>query len=183
MVAIKQLGTNGGGWYGPNSAVPLENPTPLANLLQTVSIILPPVAIVFMVGYFTRRPRFGVMALGVMTVVSVSLVVAVVAAENGPNPAFSGLSAPGPNWEGKETRFGPTASALWATLTTQTSNGSVNAMHDSFSPLAGAVPLIGMLINETYGVVGVGFLSFLIFLFIAVFIAGLMVGRTPARAF
>ena len=179
MVAIKQLGTNGGGWFGPNSAVPLENPTPLANLFETISIILLPVAIVFMVGTFTRRPRFGVMALGVMTVISVVLAVAVIGAENGPNPAFQELAATGPNWEGKEIRFGPTPSALWATLTTQTSNGSVNAMHDSFTPLGGVVPIIGMLINETYGGIGVGFLNFLIFLFIAVFIAGLMVGRTP----
>ncbi len=173
MVAIKQLGTNGGGWYGPNSAVPLENPTQLSNLFQNVSIILLPVAVVFMVGYFTRRPRFGMMALGVMTVVSALLVVGAVAAENTANPAFSGLAAPGPNVEGKETRFGPTASALWATLTTQTSNGSVNAMHDSFTPL------VGMLINETYGGIGVGFINFLVFLFVTVFIAGLMVGRTP----
>ena len=179
MVAIKQLGTNGGGWYGPNSAVPLENPTPLSNLLESVSIILLPVAVVFMVGRSTRRPRFGIMALGVMTVVSVVLVVAAVAAENTANPAFSGLAAAGPNMEGKETRFGPTASALWATLTTQTSNGSVNSMHDSMTPLGGLLPLTGMLINETYGGIGVGFINFLVFLFITVFIAGLMVGRTP----
>ena len=179
MVAIKQLGTNGGGWYGPNSAVPLENPTPLSNLLQSVSIILLPVAIVFMVGRFTRRPRFGMMALGVMTVVSVVLVVAAVAAENTANPAFAGLAATGPNMEGKETRFGPTASALWATLTTQTSNGSVNSVHDSMTPLGGLLPLAGMLINETYGGIGVGFINFLVFLFVTVFIAGLMVGRTP----
>lgn len=178
-VAIKQLGTNGGGWYRPNSAVPLKNPTPLSNLLQNVSIILLPVAVIFMVGRSTRRPRFGMMALGVMTVVSVVLVVAAVAAENTANPAFTGLAAPGPNMEGKETRFGPTASALWATLTTQTSNGSVNSVHDSMTPLGGLMPLAGMLINETYGGVGVGFINFLVFLFVTVFIAGLMVGRTP----
>ncbi len=179
MVAIKQLGTNGGGWYGPNSAVPLENPTPLSNLLQTVAIVLIPVAIVFMVGYFTKRKRFGLLAMSVMTVLSVVLAVTVIAAENGANPAFAGLASAGPNWEGKEVRFGPTPSALWATLTTQTSNGSVNAMHDSFTPIGGMVPMIGMLINETYGGIGVGFINFLVFLFIAVFIAGLMVGRTP----
>lgn len=179
MVAIKQLGTNGGGWYGPNSAVPLENPTPLSNLLESVSIILVPIAIVFMVGYFTRRKRFGVMILSVMTVMSICLAVTVIGAENGSNAAFQGLAAAGPNLEGKEVRFGATPSALWATLTTQTSNGSVNAMHDSFTPLGGMVPLIGMLINETYGGWGVGLINFLIFLFITVFIAGLMVGRTP----
>ncbi len=179
MVAIKQLGTNGGGWYGPNSTVPLENPTRLSNLLETVAIILMPIAIVFMTGYFTGRRRFGVMILSVMVVTSVLLTVTVIGAENGANRAFAGLAAPGPNMEGKEVRFGPTASALWATLTTQTSNGSVNAMHDSFTPLGGMVLMIGMLINETYGGWGVGVINFLLFVLLAVFIAGLMVGRTP----
>ncbi len=179
MVAIKQLGTNGGGWYGPNSAVPLENPTALSNLFETVSIILLPIAIVFMTGYFLKRRGVGMMILSVMTLSSVLLTVAVVAAENQPNPAFSGLATPSANMEGKEVRFGTTASALWGTLTTQTSNGSVNAMHDSFTPLGGMVPLLGMLINETYGGVGVGMINFFLFLVITVFIAGLMVGRTP----
>jgi potassium-transporting ATPase potassium-binding subunit len=179
MVAIKQLGTNGGGWYGPNSAVPLENPTPLSNLFETVAIILLPIAIVFMTGYFLKRRGVGMMILSVMTLSSIFLTVAVVAAENQPNPAFAGLAAEGANLEGKEVRFGATASALWGTLTTQTSNGSVNSMHDSFSPLGGMVPLLGMLINETYGGVGVGLINFFLFLFLTVFIAGLMVGRTP----
>jgi potassium-transporting ATPase potassium-binding subunit len=179
MVAIKQLGTNGGGWYGPNSAVPLENPTPLSNLLETIAIILLPIAIVFMTGYFLKRRGVGMMILSVMTLSSILLTVAVVAAENQPNAAFAGLAAQGANMEGKEVRFGATASALWATLTTQTSNGSVNAMHDSFTPLGGMIPLVGMLINETYGGVGVGMINFFLFLVITVFIAGLMVGRTP----
>jgi potassium-transporting ATPase potassium-binding subunit len=179
MVAIKQLGTNGGGWYGPNSAVPLENPTPLSNLFETVAIILLPIAIVFMTGYFLKRRGVGMMILSVMTLSSIFLTVAVVAAENQPNPAFAGLAAEGANLEGKEVRFGATASALWGTLTTQTSNGSVNSMHDSFSPLGGMVPLLGMLINETYGGVGVGLINFFLFLFLPVFLAGLMVGRTP----
>ncbi len=179
MVAIKQLGTNGGGWYGPNSAVPLENPTALSNLFQTIALILLPIAIVFMTGYFLKRRGVGRMILSVMTLSSILLTVAVVAAENQPNAAFSGLAAQGVNMEGKEVRFGATASALWATLTTQTSNGSVNAMHDSFTPLGGMVPLLGMLINETYGGVGVGMINFFLFLVITVFIAGLMVGRTP----
>ncbi len=179
MVAIKQLGTNGGGWYGPNSAVSLENPTALSNLFEIVAIILLPIAIVFMTGYFLKRRGVGMTILSVMTLSSILLTVAVVAAENQPNPAFAGLAAPGANMEGKEVRFGATASALWGTLTTQTSNGSVNAMHDSFTPLGGMVPLVGMLINETYGGVGVGMINFFLFLVITVFIAGLMVGRTP----
>ena len=179
MVAIKQLGTNGGGWYGPNSAVPLENPTALSNLFETIAIILLPIAIVFMTGYFLKRHGFGMMVLSVMTVSSMILTVAVVGAENQPNAAFAKLSAPSVNMEGKETRFGATASALWGTLTTQTSNGSVNAMHDSFTPLGGMIPLIGMLINETYGGVGVGLINFFVFLIVTVFVAGLMVGRTP----
>jgi K+-transporting ATPase ATPase A chain len=119
------------------------------------------------------------MILSVMTLSSILLTVAAVAAENQPNAAFTGLATPGPNMEGKEVRFGATASALWGTLTTQTSNGSVNSMHDSFAPLGGMIPLIGMLINETYGGVGVGMINFFLFLVITVFIAGLMVGRTP----
>jgi K+-transporting ATPase ATPase A chain len=179
MVAIKQLGTNGGGWYGPNSAVPLENPTPLSNLLQTISIILIPVAGIFMVGYFLRRPRFGVMVLGVMTLLSAVLMIIVVGTGTQPNPAFAGLAAPGPNMEGVETRFGPVASQIWATLTTQTSNGSVNVMHDSMNPLALIVPFVGMWLNLIFGGDGVGFLNFFITLIVTVFIAGLMVGRTP----
>ena len=179
MVAIKQLGTNGGGWYGPNSAVPLENPTPLANLFETISLILIPVASIFMAGYFLRRPRFGLMVLGVMTLLSAVLVLAVVPNASQPNPAFAGLAAPGANLEGVEQRLGPLASSLWASLTTQTSNGSVNAMHDSLNPLAGLVPMLGMWLNLIYGGDGVGFLNFFIYLIVTVFIAGLMVGRTP----
>jgi potassium-transporting ATPase potassium-binding subunit len=179
MVAIKQLGTNGGGWYGPNSTVPLENPTAFSNLLETLALILIPVAIVFMTGYFTGRKGFGIMILSVMTVTSVLLVVPVVGLENQANTAFTGLAADTANMEGKEVRFGATASALWATLTTQTSNGSVNAMHDSFTPLGGMIAMLGMLINETYGGIGVGLINFFVFLVITVFIAGLMVGRTP----
>ena len=138
MVAIKQLGTNGGGWYGPNSSVPLENPTPFSNMLQSVAIILLPVALLFMLGYFTGHKRFAIMIVAVMTLISASFTALVVHSENQPNAAFVELAAPGANYEGKEVRFGASASALWGTLTTQTSNGSVNAMHDSFNPLGGA---------------------------------------------
>ncbi len=179
MVAIKQLGTNGGGWYGPNSAVPLENPTGLSNLLECVSIILLPVALVFALGTFLRRPRFGVMILGVMSLLSAVLTFAVILAERAPNPALAGLAAAGPNLEGKELRFGADATALWASFTTSSSNGSVNGMHDSFSALGGLVPQINMFLNDIYGGLGVGFINMFLFVVLTVFIAGLMVGRTP----
>ncbi len=179
MVAVKQLFTNGGGWYGPNSAVPLENPTPISNLIETVAIILVPVALVIMAGYLTGRRRLAVMILAVMTTLSAGLSGLAIYAENQPNAAFAGLAADGPNLEGKEVRFGAPATALWGSLTTQTSNGSVNGMHDSFNPLGGASALLGMFINATYGGVGVGLINFLLFLLLAVFLGSLMVGRSP----
>jgi len=179
MVAIKQLGTNGGGWYGPNSAVPLENPTPLSNLFETVGIVLVPMAIVFMLGRFTRRPKLTLLTLGVMGFFSVAFIGVAVWSEAQPNAAAAGLAAVGPNMEGKEQRFGPTASALWSTLTTQTSNGSVNAMHDSLNPAAGLVAVSGMLINAVWGGVGCGLVGFLVYVLVAVFLSGLMTGRTP----
>jgi K+-transporting ATPase ATPase A chain len=179
MVAIKQLGTNGGGWYGPNSAVPLENPTPLSNLFELISIALLPVAIVFMIGRFTRRPKLTLLTLGVMAAFSFSFITAAVWSEGQPNAAVSGLAVDGPNMEGKEQRFGPNSSALWSTLTTQTSNGSVNAMHDSLNPVAGLVAMSGMLINAVWGGVGCGLVNFLVYLLVTVFLSGLMIGRTP----
>ncbi len=179
MVAIKQLGTNGGGWYGPNSAVPLENPTPLSNLLQMIAILLIPVASVFMVGFFTHRPRFGVSIMGCMVLLSAALTFFMLVTALEPNHAFKGLAASSANMEGVEQRFGATLSALWATWTTQTSNGSVNAMMDSLNPLAGLVPMVGMWLNVTFGGDGVGLLNFFTYLIVTVFIAGLMVGRTP----
>lgn len=179
MVAIKQLGTNGGGWYGPNSAVPLENPTPVSNFIETVAIILLPVAIVFMAGYLSGRRRLAALVLGVMLVMSFGLSGLAIWSENQPNAAFSGLSAVGPNMEGKEIRFGPTASALWGSFTTQTSNGSVNAMHDSFNPGGGISTLMGMFINATFGGVGVGLINFILFLLLAAFLGSLMIGRSP----
>lgn len=179
MVAIKQLGTNGGGWYGPNSSNPLENPTPLSNVIETVSIILLPMAIVVMSGYLLDRRRFALMSLSVMGVLSLAFVFATVYSELQPNAAFAGLSAEGANMEGKEVRFGPELSALWGTLTTQTSNGSVNSMHDSFNPLGGLMTRAGMLVNAIWGGVGVGFINFLVYVWITVFLAGLMIGRTP----
>lgn len=179
MVATKQLGTNGGGWYGPNSAVPLENPTPLSNAIETVSIVLIPLAVVFMLGPFTGRRRLTALVFGVMATLSVVSIGTAVYSERQPSAAVAGLAAPGPNLEGKEVRFGAPASALWAALTTQTSNGSVNAMHDSLNPLAGTVTLVNMLINAIWGGIGCGLVGFLVFLLLSIFIAGLMIGRTP----
>ncbi|MGM9320935.1 potassium-transporting ATPase subunit KdpA [Deinococcus aquaticus] len=179
MVAIKQLGTNGGGWYGPNSSTPLENPTPLSNLASMVSLILFPVSLVIASGVFLNRRRFGAALLGVMTVTSVALTTGAVLAERQPNAALLGLAAPGGNMEGKEVRLGTDATALWASLTTQTSNGSVNGMHDSLNPLGGLVPQLGMFLNDVYGGIGVGMINMLVFVILTVFIAGLMVGRTP----
>ncbi len=179
MVAIKQLGTNGGGWYGPNSAVPLENPTPVSNFVETIAIVLIPIALVIMAGYLTGRRRLALSILGVMLTLSAALTGLNVWSENQPNAAFAGLAAEGPNLEGKEVRFGATATALWGSFTTQTSNGSVNGMHDSFNPLGGASTLMDMFINATFGGVGVGLINYLLFLLLAVFLGSLMVGRSP----
>ncbi|MBK5942233.1 potassium-transporting ATPase subunit KdpA [Halochromatium roseum] len=179
MVAIKQVGTNGGGWYGPNSSVPLENPTPVSNVVETVAIVLIPMALVFMAGYLTGRRRLTLLVMGVMLSMSVVLTGINIWSENQPNASFAGLAAEGPNLEGKEVRFGATATALWGSFTTQTSNGSVNGMHDSFNPLGGAATLMDMFINATFGGVGVGLINFLLFLLLAVFLGSLMVGRSP----
>ncbi len=174
MVAIKQLGTNGGGWYGPNSAVPLENPTPLSNLLQTLAIVLVPVSIAFMVGPFTGRRRFAGLVLGTMLTLSLVSAGFAVWAE-----AHSSTVQDIALMEGKEVRLGAEPSALWAALTTQTSNGSVNSMHDSLAPLTGLVVLSNMLINAIWGGIGCGLQQFLVYLMLSVFLAGLMTGRTP----
>ncbi|WP_233280293.1 potassium-transporting ATPase subunit KdpA [Rheinheimera mangrovi] len=179
MVAIKQLGTNGGGWYGPNSSNPLENPTPVANAIETIALVLIPMAIVFMAGGLLRQRGFAKMSLAVMGFLSLLCVAAAIYSEQQPNAAFSGLAEQAGNMEGKEVRFGTDLSALWATLTTQTSNGSVNAMHDSLNPVAALVTRSGMLINAIWGGIGCGFVNFIVYVWIAVFIAGLMIGRTP----
>ena len=175
MVAVKQLGTNGGGWYGPNSAVPLENPTPLSNLLETLALVLVPVAVTFMVGPFTGRRKFTALVFGSMLLMSLLSTGAGILLEG---HAAASTATPA-LMEGKEVRFGADASALWATLTTQTSNGSVNAMHDSLAPLTGLVTLGNMLVNAIWGGIGCGLQQFLVYLMLAVFLAGLMTGRTP----
>ncbi|MGB4849704.1 MAG: potassium-transporting ATPase subunit KdpA, partial [Saprospiraceae bacterium] len=181
MIAIKQLGTNGGGYFGANSAVPLENPDYLTNILENISIILIPIALVFALGYFLKRKKLAWMVFGVMTAGFILLVIPTIHYEMGGNPAIEkmGITQPLGSMEGKEVRFGPAASALWEITTTVTSNGSVNSMHDSSMPLSGMNAMLGMMVNAFYDGVGVGFLNFYIFIIIAVFISGLMVGRTP----
>jgi len=181
MIAIKQVGTNGGGWYGANSAHPLENPNYFTNIVENTSIILIPIAIVFALGYYLNKKKLAWVIFGVMTVGFLMMVIPSIVAETGGNPAIAhlGVNQPGGSMEGKEVRFGPAASAFWGVTTTVTSNGSVNAMHDSMMPVSGIAQLFDMMINAFYGGVGVGYLNFYIFIIIAVFISGLMVGRTP----
>ncbi len=174
MVAAKQLGTNGGGWYGPNSSMPLENPTPLSNALELIGILLIPIAVVFMLGAFTGRKRLAALVFGCMLAMSSVSIAATVWLEGHSATAASPLLM-----EGKEVRFGADGTGLWAAITTQVSNGSVNGMHDSLSPLAGAVPMVNMLINAIWGGIGCGLQQFIVYLLLGVFLAGLMTGRTP----
>ncbi len=174
MVAVKQLGTNGGGWYGPNSSVPLENPTPFSNLLETLALILIPVSVAFMVGPFARRRKLTALVFGTMLLMSLASSGLAIWSEG-----HSATAAGAALMEGKEVRFGADPSALWAALTTQTSNGSVNAMHDSLAPLTGMVAMTDMLINAIWGGIGCGLQQFLVYLLLSVFLAGLMTGRTP----
>jgi K+-transporting ATPase ATPase A chain len=188
QIAIKQLGTNGGGFFNVNSAHPLENPTPLANFLELLSILLIGGALCWTFGEMVGDRRQGWALLAAMTVIlAVMLAVCVLSEQHG-NPRLGDLGVdqaasalqPGGNMEGKEARFGIVNSALWATATTAASNGSVNSMHDSFMPLGGLVPMWMMQLGEVvYGGVGSGLYGMLMFVIVAVFVAGLMVGRTP----
>jgi K+-transporting ATPase ATPase A chain len=188
QVAIKQLGTNGGGFFGVNSAHPFENPTPLSGFLEMLAILLIPAALTFTFGKMIGDTRQGWMVLAVMLALFVGSLAATVAAEQAGNPALDNLGVdqsasdvqPGGNMEGKEVRFGIPNSALWATATTAASNGSVNSMHDSYTPLGGLVLMALMQLGEiVFGGVGSGLYGMLVFVIIAVFVAGLMVGRTP----
>jgi potassium-transporting ATPase potassium-binding subunit len=181
MVAIKQLGTNGGGYFGSNSSHPYENPTPLSNLVEIWSILLIPMAMVWTLGRMVRRPRLAVMVFVTMLAVYLPMVAFAVAQEAGGNPALAamGVDQSTGSMEGKEVRFGAGLSALWGVSTTVTSNGSVNSMHDSWTPLGGLMPMIGMWLNDIFGGVGVGLINMLIFIVVAVFVAGMMIGRTP----
>lgn len=188
QVAIKQLGTNGGGYNGVNSASALENPTPLTNLVQCLSLLLIPVACVFSFGRFVMDRRQGRAVFAAMFILLVGALVAIAVFEQMGTPqlaadgqVYMGASGQsGGNMEGKETRFGVTDSSLWAAFTTAASNGSVNAMHDSFTPIGGMVPIVLMALGEVvFGGVGCGLYGMLGFVILTVFIAGLMVGRTP----
>ena len=180
-VSIKQLGTNGGGYFGPNSAHPFENPTPLSNLVETWSITVIPMAMVWTLGHMVGRRRLAIVIFATMLAFYIPMVVAGMVMESGGNPAIAamGVDQSTGSMEGKEVRFGAGLSALWAVSTTVTSNGSVNAMHDSLTPLGGLMPMIGMWLNNIFGGVGVGFINMLIFVVVAIFIAGMMIGRTP----
>jgi K+-transporting ATPase ATPase A chain len=182
QIAIKQLGTNGGGFFNVNSAHPFENPTPLTNFLEMLSILLIPAALTYTFGVMIGDTRQGWAVLSAMTIIFVVMISVAVWAEQTSNPALTALSVDpsAGNLEGKEVRFGVANSALWAVATTAASNGSVNAMHDSFSPLGGLVPMWLMQLGEViYGGVGSGLYGMLAFVIVAVFVAGLMVGRTP----
>ncbi len=188
QVAIKQLGTNGGGFFNANSAHPFENPTPLSNFLEMLAILLIPAALCYTFGKMVGDTRQGWAILAAMTILFVALLAVCVGAEQAGNPALDKIGVDqvasplqaGGNMEGKETRFGIVNSALWATATTAASNGSVNAMHDSFTPLGGLVPMWLIQIGEViFGGVGSGLYGMLLLAVVAVFVAGLMIGRTP----
>ena len=188
QIAIKQLGTNGGGFFNVNSAHPFENPTALSNFLEVLSILLIPAALCITFGRMVGDIRQGWALLAAMTIVLVTLTVLCMWSEQAGNPRLSGMGIDqaasdlqsGGNMEGKEARFGIASSAIWATATTAASNGSVNAMHDSFTPLGGLYPLVLIQLGEViFGGVGSGLYGMLIMAIITVFIAGLMVGRTP----
>ena len=189
--AIKELGTNGGGFFNTNSAHPFENPTPLTNFLEMLAILLIPGGLCFTFGFMVRDTRQGLVLLAAMTIILVVMLGVCVLSEQAGNPRLAGYGLDrsaaesasgqaGGNMEGKEVRFGITGSALFATVTTGASCGAVNAMHDSFTPLGGLTPMVLMQLGEVvYGGTGSGLYGMLVFAIVAVFVAGLMVGRTP----
>jgi potassium-transporting ATPase potassium-binding subunit len=181
MIAIKQLGTNGGGWFGSNSSHPLENPNYFTNAVESIAILLIPVALVFALGFYIKRKKLSHIIFAVMTFLFILFCSINIYFETKGNPAIDrlGIAQTTGSMEGKEVRIGAAATAYWSVATTSTSNGSVNGMHDSLTPMSGAVLLLDMMINALYGGVGVGLLNYFIFIIIAVFISGLMVGRTP----
>jgi K+-transporting ATPase ATPase A chain len=181
QIAIKQLGTNGGGFFNVNSAHPYENPTPLSNFLELLAILLIPAALCITFGRMVGDVRQGRAILAAMTIVFAALLAVCVGAEQYGNPRLEQLGLDSSqNMEGKEVRFGIASSALWATATTAASNGSVNAMHDSFTPLGGLVPMWLIQLGEViFGGVGSGLYGMIMMVFVAVFVAGLMIGRTP----
>lgn len=188
QIAIKQLGTNGGGFFNTNSSHPYENPTPLSNFLELLAILLIPASLCYTFGRMAGDTRQGWTLLAVMVIIFVPLMVLCYHSESQGNPYFRtmgidqavSVTQSGGNMEGKEVRFGITSSSLWASATAAASNGSVNSMHDSFTPLGGFVPLLFILTGEVvFGGVGSGLYGMIVFAIITVFVAGLMVGRTP----
>jgi K+-transporting ATPase ATPase A chain len=181
MIAIKHLGTNGGGWFGANSAHPLENPNYFTNMTEIIAQFILPVAMILAFGYFIGRKRLGWIIFSVMMVGVIMFMIPSIMGEVAGNPAIAkmGVVQPTGAMEGKEVRFGPAATAYWSTLTTVTSTGSVNGMHDSMLPLTGCWEILAMMVNGFFGGCGAGLMNYYIYLIIAVFISGLMVGRTP----
>lgn len=181
MIAIKHVGTNGGGWFGANSSHPLENPNYITNMTEMVAQTLIPIAMLFALGFYINRKRFAWIIFGVMTIGMLCLLIPTIVSEVNGSPAIAGLGVAQPTgaMEGKEVRFGPAASGFWSIITTIISTGSVNSMHDSSMPISGMMQMLGMMVNAFYGGCGVGLLNYFIYIIIAVFIAGLMVGRTP----
>lgn len=181
FVAIKHLGTNGGGYYGTNSAHPLENPNYLTNITEMVAQTIIPLAMIFAFGFFIGRRKFAWIIFGVMTAGFLCLVIPTIISEINGNPLIArmGIAQPTGAMEGKEVRFGPAATGYWSIITTVISTGSVNGFHDSTMPVSGMMQLLAMMTNAFYGGCGVGILNYFIFIIITVFIAGLMVGRTP----
>ena len=181
MIAIKHIGTNGGGWFGANSTHPLENPNYFTNMLEVIGQTIIPIAMIFALGFYIKRKKFAYVIFGVMTLGVILLLVPTVITEINGNPLIAkmGVTQLTGAMEGKEVRFGPAASGYWSILTTAISTGSVNSMHDSSMALSGLMQMLAMLINGFYGGCGVGILNYFIYIIIAVFISGLMVGRTP----
>ena len=181
IVPIKQLGTNGGGYFGVNSSHPLENPSYLTNIVECWSILIIPMALAFAFGFYLKRRKLGYSIFGVMLFAFLIGVAINVGQEIQGNPRIDtmGIAQDGGSMEGKEVRLGSAAGALWSVATTVTSNGSVNSMHDSTMPLSGMIEMLNMQINTWFGGVGVGWMNYFTFIIIAVFISGLMVGRTP----
>ena len=181
IVPIKQLGTNGGGYFGVNSSHPLENPTYLTNMIECWAILILPMAMVFAFGFYLKRKKLAYSIFGVMLFAYLAGVWINVSQETGGNPRIDAMGIAQDNgaMEGKEVRLGSAATALWSVTTTVTSNGSVNGMHDSTMPLSGMIEMLNMQINTGFGGVGVGWMNYFTFIIIAVFISGLMVGRTP----
>ena len=181
IVPIKQLGTNGGGYFGVNSSHPLENPSYLTNIVECWSILIIPMALAFAFGFYLKRRKLGYSIFGVMLFAFLIGVAINVGQEMQGNPRIDamGIAQDGGAMEGKEVRLGSAAGALWSVATTVTSNGSVNSMHDSTMPLSGMIEMLNMQINTWFGGVGVGWMNYFTFIIIAVFISGLMVGRTP----